>query len=117
MEGCAPLRCLNKAGPSAAREPLRLHSAHAMQQAALGRGGRRASPGLEELLTTRRKMAALYRLVSSLRRPAQQKQKQFTFYYATQNLHVLAAYENLSTSLSATAKARLAFGIKARCYF
>lgn len=41
-------------------------------------------------------MAALYRLVSSLRRPAQHKEKQFTFDHATHNLHVLAAYKNLS---------------------
>lgn len=49
MEGCASARCLNKAGPSTAWEPLRLHSAHAMQQAA--EAGRRASPELEVLLT------------------------------------------------------------------
>lgn len=96
MEGCSPACCLNKAGPSAAaQQPLRLHSARAMQQAAPGREESKPRPG--GAASTRRNVAALDQLGSSLRRPVRPWEKQFTFYHTTHNLHLLAPDEHLST--------------------
>lgn len=83
MEGCTPACCLNKAGPSAAaQQPLRLHSCPCDATSCPGREKSEPRPG--GAASTRRNVAALDRLGSSLRRrPVQPREKQFTFYHAT----------------------------------